>query len=81
MEGPELHYDPRGGRIPPDSVDVRWVELPEAGVTARFRLERLPDEAPDDPPGREPRPFGISGRLEILGTGRPASGLGVESRR
>ncbi len=61
----------------------RWqVELPEAGVTAVFRLERLPDgdTTSSEQPGREPRPFGISGRLEILGSGRPASGLGVESR-
>lgn len=70
---------------PPENAsraNDRWrVELPEAGVTALFRLERLPGEPrPEEPPGRQPRPFGISGRLEILGSGRPASGLGVESR-
>jgi hypothetical protein len=26
------------------------------------------------------RPFAIQGRLEILGNGQPASGLGVESQ-
>lgn len=71
---------------PPEDVSralARWlVELPEAGVTARFRMEPLPG---DSAAGgilseRIPRPFAIQGRLEILGSGQPASGLGVESR-
>ena len=71
-------------RPPPENASRaldRWlVELPEAGVTARFRVERLPDGSTSDEVGRAPRPFGISGRLEILGSGLPASGIGLESR-
>jgi hypothetical protein len=71
---------------PPEDVSralARWlIELPKAGVTARFRMEPLPEDSVagglrDE---RMPHPFAIQGRLEILGDGRPASGLGVESR-
>ena len=71
---------------PPEDVSralARWlVELPEAGVTARFRVEPLPEDstAGSIQNGRMPHPYAIQGRLEILGDGRPASGLGVESR-
>jgi len=68
-------------RPPPENVSTalaRWVvELPEAGVTARFRLEDLPD---DSESWLGPKPFALSGQLEILGRRRPAAGLGVESR-
>jgi len=71
---------------PPEDVSralARWlVELPEAGVTARFRLEPLPEDSADGGLRNErmPHPYAIQGRLEILGNGQPASGLGVESR-
>lgn len=71
---------------PPEDVSralARWlVELPEAGVTARFRMEPLPEDSAAGGLRNErmPRPFAIQGRLEILGNGQPASGLGVESR-
>lgn len=68
-------------RPPPENVSAalaRWVvELPEAGVTARFRLEDLPD---DGESWLGPKPFSLSGQLEILGRRRPAAGLGIESR-
>jgi hypothetical protein len=71
---------------PPEDVSralARWlVELPEAGVTARFRLEPLPEDSANGGLRNErmPLPYAIQGRLEILGNGQPASGLGVESR-
>ncbi|MEJ2312225.1 MAG: hypothetical protein P8Y10_10900 [Gemmatimonadales bacterium] len=71
---------------PPEDVSralARWlVELPEAGVTARFRVEPLPEDstAGGIQNGRMPHPYAVQGRLEILGDERPASGLGVESR-
>lgn len=71
---------------PPEDVSralARWlVELPEAGITARFRLEPVPEDsaAVGARSGRMPHPFALQGRLEILGSGQPAVGLGVESR-
>ncbi len=71
---------------PPEDVSralARWlIELPEAGVTARFRMEPLPKDSVAGGLRNErmPHPFAIQGRLEILGNGQPASGLGVESR-
>jgi hypothetical protein len=71
---------------PPEDVSralARWlIELPEAGITARFRMEPLPEDSAAGGLRNErmTRPFAIQGRLEILGNGQPASGLGVESR-
>ena len=75
-------------RVQPPPEDAtralnRWqIELPEAGVTARFRLEALPEDsaAAAGSAARLPQPFALQGRLEILGSGQPAAGLGVESR-
>jgi hypothetical protein len=69
-------------RPPPEGASralARWqIEVPEAGVRARFRLEPLPPAEPDGPSDPAPLPFALQGRLEILGSERPAAGLAVE---
>lgn len=75
-------------QVQPPPVDAsralaRWqVELSEAGISARFRLEPLREESAADSVSGEswPRPFALQGRLDILGSGQTASGFGVESR-